>query len=187
VTAVTFVFFDYTCPYSRRMSDLLDSAGVEQVRWRPFALAESNRDDEGAPVWERPEALSRPALLALALHEAVISDGGDVDHFRREVFAAFGQRRVAPEELYAVAEAAGARPDEDAVRAKLLAVAASHEMGRAAGVFGTPTIVTDGGQLGFVKLTGLPADLGARRRLLQVAITAINDCPDLSEIKRPTA
>lgn len=185
MAAVTFVFFDYTCPYSRRMSDLLDSVGVEQVQWLPFALTESNRDDEGAPVWERPEALSRPALLALALHQVVISDGGDVDHFRREVFTAFGQRRVAPEELYAVARAAGAHPGEDAVRGKLLAVAASHEMARAAGAFGTPTIVTDGGQLGFVKLTGLPADIEARQRLLHVALTAINDCQDLSEIKRP--
>jgi hypothetical protein len=54
VVAVKFVYFDYTCPYSRRLSDLLGGLGASGVRWRPFVLAEQNRDDdEGAPVWER--------------------------------------------------------------------------------------------------------------------------------------
>lgn len=154
------VFFDYTCPYSRRLS-------------------------------ERPGALTHPALLALGLHEAVIADRGDIDRFRRSVFTAFAQRRVEPEELYGLAQAAGAGVDvagvdEAAAHWKLTAVAASHEMGRAAGVFGTPTVVTDGGHLGYLKLTDLPADPPARQRLVQVALTAVNDFPELSEIKRPT-
>ncbi len=186
MAAVTFVFFDYTCPYSRRLSDLLDALGATGVRWQPFVLAEQNRDEPGPPVWARPTALTRPALLALALHETVIADRGDADGFRREVFAAFGERRVGPEELYAAAEAAGVRPDEHTLRKKLLSVAACHELGRAAGVFGTPTVVTDDGRLGFLKLTGLPADAHARRRLLDTALTAINDFPELAEVKRPS-
>jgi hypothetical protein len=180
-----FVFFDYTCPYSRRLSELLDAVGATEVRWRPFVLAEANRDDEGPPVWERPTASLRPALLALALHEAVIAAGGDADGFRREVFAAFGERRVAPEELYAAAKTAGAQPDEHVVRTQLRAVAAAHELGRAAGVFGTPTVVTDDGRLGYLKLTDLPAAVQARRRLLDAALAVINDFPELAEIKRP--
>jgi protein-disulfide isomerase len=179
------VFFDYTCPYSRRLSELLDVVEAPEVRWGPFVLAEQNRDDQGPPVWQRPDALSRPALLALALHETVITQQGDINRFRRTVFAAFGERRVEPDELYAAARAAGVEADEGTVRRKLTAVGASHEMGRAAGVFGTPTVVTDGGCLGYLKLTGLPEGLDARARLVQVALTAVNDFPELAEIKRP--
>jgi hypothetical protein len=103
------VFFDYTCPYSRRLSELLDAVQAPEVRWGPFVLAEQNRDDGGPPVWQRPDALTRPALLALALHETVIGARGDVERFRRSVFAAFRDRRVEPEELYAAAAAAAAR------------------------------------------------------------------------------
>jgi hypothetical protein len=184
VVAVTFVYFDYTCPYSRRFSELLDAVGASGVRWRPFALAEQNRDDEGPPVWERPDALTRPALLALALHEAVAA-GGDGDRFRREVFAAFGERRVTPDELRAMAQAAGGRVDEPSVREGLARVAAAHQAARAVGVFGTPTVGTAGEQLGFVKLTGVPTDAGARERLLDTALTVLDEVPELGEIKRP--
>ncbi|SDY78406.1 DSBA-like thioredoxin domain-containing protein [Modestobacter sp. DSM 44400] len=184
------VFFDYTCPYSRRLSELLGAVEAPRVRWGPFVLAENNRDQDGPPVWQRPGALTRPALLALALHDAVIADRGDIDRFRRSVFTAFAQRRVGPEGLHGLAAAAGAGVDgagvdEAAAHRKLTSVAASHEMGRAAGVFGTPTVVTDGGHLGYLKLTDLPTALPVRRRLVQVALTAVNDFPELSEIKRP--
>jgi hypothetical protein len=63
-------------------------------------------------------------------------------------------------------------------------VAASHEMARATGVFGTPTVVTDSGCLGYLKLTALPAGPDARQRLLEAAISVV-DFPELAEIKRP--
>ncbi|MDP9433383.1 MAG: DsbA family protein [Actinomycetota bacterium] len=186
VVAVQVVYFDYTCPYSRRFSELLDGVGATGARWRPFALAEQNRDDEGPPVWERPDALTRPALLALALHESV-APSGDGDRFRREVFAAFGERRVTPDELRAMAQSAGGQIDEPSLREGLARVAAAHQAARAAGVFGTPTVGTAEEQLGYVKLTGVPAEPGARERLLQTALTVISDIPELAEIKRPTA
>lgn len=186
MTSTMLVFFDYTCPYSRRLSELLDAAEAPEARWGPFVLAEQNRDDDGPPAWERPDALTRPALLALALHETVITQRGDIDRFRRTTFTAFGERRVQLDELYAVARAAGAETDESSVRRRLTAVGASHEMARAAGVFGTPTVLTDSGSLGYLKLTGLPAGPDARQRLLQAALTAVNDFPELAEMKRPT-
>ncbi len=185
MAAVQVVYFDYTCPYSRRLSDLLDAVGASGTRWRPFALAEQNRDDEGPPVWERPDALTRPALLALALHESVAA-GGDADLFRREAFTAFGERRVTPDELRAMAQAAGGHVDEPSLREGLAQVAAAHGAARAAGVFGTPTVGTAEEHLGYVKLTGVPADAGVRERLLETALTVINDIPELAEIKRPT-
>jgi 2-hydroxychromene-2-carboxylate isomerase len=136
-------------------------------------------------VGARPEALTRPAVLALALHEAV-AVSGDADRFRREAFAAFGERRVRPNELRAMAQAAGGRVDERSLREGLAQVAAAHEAARAVGVFGTPTVGTTEEQLGFVKLTGVPADAGARERLLETALTVINDIPELAEVKRPT-
>lgn len=185
VVALESVYFDYTCPYSRQLSELLDALQVTGVRWRPFVLVEQNRGNESAPVWERPDALTRPALLALALHESVAA-GGDGDLFRREVFTAFGGRRVTPEELRAMAQHAGAQVDEPSLREGLARVAAAHQAARARGVFGTPTIGTTQEQLGYVKLTSVPAEHGARERVLETALTLINDIPELVEIKRPT-
>ena len=185
--ALASVFFDYTCPYSRRLSQLLDAVGERRVQWRPFVLAEANRDDEGASVWQRPDALTRPALLALALHEAVTGAEGDVGRFQAEVFTAFGDRRVTAEELHATAEAAGAKPDEHVLRRALAEVRASHDAARGGGVFGTPTVVTEDGLLGYLKLADLPAGGEARRRLLDVALTVVNNFPGIAEIKRPVA
>ena len=140
MVALASVFFDYTCPFSRRLGQLLDAVGETRIRWRPFVLAEANRDDEGVPVWEGSDALTRPALLALALHQAVTGVQGDVDRFRTEVSTAFGDRRVIVEELHEAAEAAGAKPDEHVLRRALGEVGASHEAARARGVFGTPPL-----------------------------------------------
>jgi hypothetical protein len=185
VVALESVYFDYTCPYSRRLSDLLVALQVTGLTWRPFVLAEQNRDDKGRPVWERPEALTRPALLALTLHESVAASG-DPDLFRRDVFTAFGERHVSPEELHAMAQKSGARVDEASLEQGLARVAASHAAARAVGVFGTPTVRTTQEQLGYVKLTSIPAEPGARQHLLETALTFINDIPELAEIKRPT-
>jgi hypothetical protein len=51
----------------------------------------------------------------------------------------------------------------------------------------SPNPSADDGRLGFLKLTGLPADAHARRRLLDTALTAINDFPELAEVKRPSS
>lgn len=186
MAAITVVWFDYTCPYSRRLSDLLDTLGTTGVRWRPFALAEQNRDDEGAPVWDRPEALTRPALLALALHETVVATG-DADRFRRETVAAFAQRRVRPDDLRALAEAAAAATDEAALREGLSRAAAGHEEAQAVGVFGTLTVATADDRLAYLKVTDVPADTDACRRIMDAALTVINDVPELGEMKRPSA
>ena len=79
------------------------------------------------------------------------------------------------------------RPGEYVLRRALAEVGASHEAARAGGVFGTPTVVTRDGLLGYLKLTDLPAGSQDRRRLLDVAITAVNDFPSIGEIKRPVA
>jgi hypothetical protein len=183
VVALESVYFDYTCPYSRRLSDLLIALQVTELTWRPFVLAEQNRGDEGRPVWERPDALARPTVLALALQESVAASG-DADLFRRDVFTAFGERHLTPEELLVMAKKSGARVDEVSLEQGLARVAASHEAARAVGVFGTPTVHTQE-QLGYVKLTSIPAEPGAREHLLESALTFINDIPELAEIKRP--
>jgi hypothetical protein len=186
VVALESVYFDYTCPYSRRLSDLLVALQVTGPTWRPFVLAEQNRDDKGRPVWERPDALARPAVLALALHESVAASG-DADLFRRDVFTAFGERHLTPEELRAMAQHAGAQVDDASLQKGLARVAAAHRAARAGGVFGTPTVRTTQEQLGFVKLTSVPAEPAARQRILETTLIVINDIPELAEIKRPTA
>jgi 2-hydroxychromene-2-carboxylate isomerase len=183
--SVTFVFFDYTCPYSWRLSRLLDGAGIAGVRWRPFLLAEHNRTGGAGPVWEQPEATSRVSVLALALHEAVISAGADADGFRRATFAAFSDGRVTAGALVGLAEDFALQVDEAVLARSLRAVAAHHEAARAAGVFGTPTVVANNGLLGYVKLAAVPEQPDECRRVSAHVISAVGDMPEVTEIKRP--
>lgn len=183
--SATFVFFDYSCPYSARLSRLLDGAQVSGVRWRPFLLAEHNRADGGPPVWEQAEATSRVSVLALSLHEAVVAAGADADDFRRAAFATFADGRVTADTLVDLAGGFLPGIDEALLARSLRAVAAHHEAARAAGVFGTPTVVTDNGLLGYVKLSSVPEQPEECRRLSARLLTAVGDMPEVSEIKRP--
>lgn len=183
--SATFVFFDYSCPYSARLSRLLDGAQLSGVRWRPFLLAEHNRADGGPPVWEQPEATSRVSVLALTLHEAVISAGADAVGYRRAAFAAFTDGRVTTDTLVDLARGFVPEVDEALLARSLRAVAAHHEAARAAGVFGTPTVVTDNGLLGYVKLSAVPEQPEECRRLSAQLLAAVGDMPEVAEIKRP--
>lgn len=72
------VFFDYTCGFSQRARHWLDALPDVEVCWRPFSLLEVNRRAEGPPVFERAEHAQNVSLTALAVHEAVRADGGDL-------------------------------------------------------------------------------------------------------------
>lgn len=183
--SVTSVFFDYTCPDSSRLSQLLDGAGVTGVQWRPFLLAEHNRTDGDLPVWEQPSATARVSVVALALHEAVSSAGADADGFRRAVFAAFSDGRVTADMLLALAERFTLQVDEALMNAALRAVAAHHEAARRSAVFGTPTVATDNGLLGYVKLVVVPAQPEECRRVCRHIVSTVGDLPEVAEIKRP--
>ena len=176
------VYFDFTCPYSRRTGAWLRALD-EPVRWRPFLLRESNRRDEGAPEWERDDALTHPSVLALALHEAVARAGGDADRFRWRLMDLLDTAKVGVDMMREIADAACAGPlTEHDVRAGLADVAASHTEGAALGAFGTPTLAAGGTAL-YLKLTTLPP--AERSRHVRDAVVAVLlDLPEIGELKR---
>jgi hypothetical protein len=56
------VYFDFTCPYSRRAGRWWRELG-EPARWRPFLLRENNRDGDGPAEWDREGALRHVSVL----------------------------------------------------------------------------------------------------------------------------
>ncbi len=77
------VFFDYTCGYSNRVRHWLDALEDAELDWRPFSLLEQNSGDDGTPVFEQAQYADNPSLIALAVHEQVRAQGGDLDAYRR--------------------------------------------------------------------------------------------------------
>ena len=150
------VFFDYTCGFSNRARHWLDQLENVQVAWRPFSLLEQNRHD-GLPVFDQPDLKDNASLIALAVHEAVHADGGDLDGYRRRMFTAWHEEtgRLSTEDIIGFGRDAGLSGfDPDTAFALLTA---DHAAGRKLGVFGTPTLVFDDGRAAFVKLDAVPA------------------------------
>lgn len=177
------VYFDFSCPYSRRTARWLGGLD-EAARWRPFLLRESHRDDDGPADWDRPDALARISVLALALHEAIDDVQGDTASYRSRAVDAFDAGRVDGQLLRALAqEAAGRRLDDQALRDGLGRVAASHRDAVALGVFGTPTLV-DGDAIAYLKLAEQPAPDRAIA-VLDAVLTVLRATPEVQEIKRP--
>lgn len=156
------VFFDYTCPYSYRALPWIEAvvrgAGDVAVCWRTFSLKEANRD-HGTPSPFDDFEIPSISVLALALAQAARE--ADFDRYHRSVFEAMHHdgRRLSEEELLALAAAAGvdvAAFERDRAR-WLAAVAQDHRDGVVHfGVFGTPTLVLDEGEVVFVKLASTP-------------------------------
>lgn len=180
------VWFDYTCGYSYRAQRWLDTPGVLRdvdLVWRPFSLLEQNRHGEGEPVFEQPTLRDNVSLIALSVHQAVRSAGGDVDGYRRRMFAAWHEEpgRLATEDIVDFGREHGlAQFDRSAA---LESLAAEHAEARQLGVFGTPALVYGPGQAAFVKLDDVPTDgstlwASARRLALEE--------PTLREWKRVT-
>jgi hypothetical protein len=177
------VYFDFTCPYSRRTGRWWRELD-EPARWRPFLLRESDRDDDGPAEWDRDDALHRVSVLALALHEAVDAAGGGTASYRWRAIDAFDAGRVDGQALRALAaDAAGEDLDGQALREGLTRVARSHQDAVALGVFGTPTLA-DGGARAYLKLAEQPA-AGRARAVHDAVLAVLAGTPEVAEIKRP--
>ena len=177
------VYFDVTCPYSRRAGRWWRELG-EPARWRPYLLRESHRNDDGPAEWDRADALVHLSVLALALHKAVEAAGGDTASYRWRAIDAFDAGRVDGPALRALAtDAAGQDLDSEALREGLARVARSHQDAVGLGAFGTPTLV-DGGARAYLKLAEQPAP-GRARPVLDAVLAVLSGTPEVAEIKRP--
>ncbi|SDY81830.1 Predicted dithiol-disulfide isomerase, DsbA family [Modestobacter sp. DSM 44400] len=179
------VFFDYTCGFSNRARHWLDHLDDVEVSWRPFSLLELHRADDGPTLFQQPDLADNVSLIALAVHEAVGAEGGDVDGYRRRMFTAWHEEpgRLSTEDILGFGRDAGLRGfDRDAAFA---ALAADHAAGQRLGVFGTPTLVFDDGQAAFVKLDAVP-DADRARPLWDTVSQLATAEPALREWQRVT-
>jgi hypothetical protein len=179
------VFFDYTCGFSNRARHWLDHLDDVEVTWRPLSLLQQNRGGDGPTVFQRPDLAENVSLIALAVHQAVRADGGDVDGYRRRMFAAWHEEpgRLSTEDIIGFGRDAGLRGfDRDTAFA---ALAAEHAEATALGAFGTPTLVFDDGQAAFVKLDAVP-DADRARPLWDTVSQLATAEPALREWQRVT-
>jgi hypothetical protein len=177
------IYFDFTCPYSRRTARWWRELG-EPGRWRPFLLREAHRNDDGPPEWDRDDALQHVSVLALALHEAVQATGADVDAYRHQAIDLFESGPVDAHTLRQLAARVTGRDlDEETTRAGLAGVAQAHGVALSLGVFGTPTFVGSTGAA-YVKLDQQPNTARARA-VHQAVVAVLDDTPEVAEIKRP--
>jgi hypothetical protein len=178
------VYFDYTCGFSDRARRWLDHLHDVDVTWRPFSLLELHRADDGPTVFQQHDLVDNVSLIALAVHEAVGADGGDA--YRRRMFTAWHDEpgRLSTEDIVGFGRDAGLRGfDRDAAFA---ALAADHADAAERGVFGTPTLVYEGGQAAFVKLDAVP-DADRARPLWDTVSQLATADPALREWQRVTA
>ena len=83
---VAAVWFDYGCPFSYLAQAWFDAAGA-RLDLRPISLAEAHRVSGSLPVWQMPVDRLDPVVLSLAGHELVREAGGDLDEYRRRMYA----------------------------------------------------------------------------------------------------
>ncbi len=179
------VFFDYTCGYSNRARHWLDALEDAELDWRPFSLLEQNSRDDGTPVFEQAQYADNPSLIALAVHEQVRAQGGDLHAYRRRMFTAWHEEpgRLSTQDIVDLGRDAGLRDfDRDAGFA---ALAVQHAEAAKLGVFGSPTLVLGPDQVVFVKLDAVPT-IDRARPLWEAVGHLAGSGQDLREWQRVT-
>ena len=190
------IYFDYQCPFVFRASRLIDAvektgARSLDVGWRYFSLTQVNTKDEGWTVWGAPE--TEPVRGRLAFKAAESARRQDrFETFHRALLRARHIERLDIDDAGVVAQVAeGAGLDPDRFRSDLADPAILSGLERdhtfavaELGVFGTPTLVFDGGGSAYVRLAESVVDDGALAvfdRLVSIAASE----PRILEIKRP--
>lgn len=152
------IHFDFTCRFANRLHLWLRALDVP-ADWRPFCLLEAKRDDPGPPVWEREEHSDNISLLMLAGHELTRRSGGDTDHYRSDVFAAWhgSDQHLDADDILGYISRAGGDADEADLAAGRSMVAEHHVSAVEHGVFGSSTIVFPSGRGSFIRFGAVPS------------------------------
>lgn len=163
------------------------------VSWRYFSLEQvNNKFGPDWKLWEQPESYPSRSRLCWKGAEAARKQGKEA--FERFHLALLGARHVDGKELTereTIVDAAGKaqldvdRFERDFDSANLDAVGRDHEAGVSTyGVFGTPTLVFEGGRSAYLRLRPLPPESemsAVWERLREV----VAERPYILEVKRP--
>jgi len=207
-TTVT-IYFDYMCPFAFRGVRLLTE--IEQtrpditVKWRHFSLEQVNAIGRGKDydwkVWEQPldykgiYRKTRGRLLRpfLASHAASLQGAEPFARFRLALFSTFHDDELDtsdPDVLLDVARRANL--DMDAFLANWQSqegrdrLRNDHLSGEEAGVFGVPTLIINGCEATYMRLSEYPpAD--ETQTLFDELMHTLCQRPYLQELKRAGA
>ncbi len=163
------------------------------VKWRYFSLEQVNqKNGPDWKLWEQPESYPSRARFCFKGAEAARKQGDDA--FSRFHLALLTARHVDGKELtdpQTIKDAAkSAELDMDKFErdfndATLDTVGRDHEEGvNTYGVFGTPTLVFEGGKAAYLRLRPLPAESEMTAVWDQLQ-NMISTRPYIQEIKRP--
>lgn len=178
-------FFDYTCGFANRAGAWLDQLGEVEVVWRPFSLLEARREDDGPPVWERPEHADNISLQLLAGHQAVRANDGEVDTYRRLAQRAWHHtdERLTVDHVMTFAAQAGVDMAEANIEEALESVGQEYRAAEALGVFGSPTLVLPSGAAVFLRLRDVPP-AGRAQAVLEAVRTVAEQAPEVQQLER---
>jgi predicted DsbA family dithiol-disulfide isomerase len=211
LTAIT-LYYDYQCPFAYRGVRLFTE--IEQTRpkitidWRFLSLEQINydlrehKDTDPWYIWAQDldyaplRGSSRQRILAafLASHAAAVQGTEAFTRFRLAVFSAYHdeERDISnPSTLLDIGRRVGLdlnafqthwRSTEARNRLRL-----DHEQGRSVGAFGVPTIVINGSEATYLRLTSYPTDPAERQSLFDHLVHTIVQRPYLQELKRASA
>lgn len=177
------VYFDFTCRFANRLHLWLGKLDVDP-QWLPFSLLEAKRNDDGPPVWQDPDHADNISLLMLAGYELVRDRGGESEHYRRRVFAAWhgSDQRLDASSVLGHAADAGVEADVDDLHDTLALVGDRHREAVDRGVFGSSTIVFRSGRGSFVRFSELP-DVDDGPAILSAVQTLAERAPGLDHLQ----
>jgi predicted DsbA family dithiol-disulfide isomerase len=190
------VFYDYLCPFVYRASVLLQNVSASgernlKVAWRYFSLAQVNSKDEGWTVWDAPPEDRVKGRNAFKGAEAARRQGR-FDEFHMPMLLARHRDRLDIDQVEVVERVAvDAGLDLDRFRRDVAdpgildALARDHQHGvTELGVFGTPTLVFQGGASAYVRLSE-PTESADALRVFDALVEVAAREPGILEIKRP--
>ena len=165
------------------------------VAWKYFSLEQVNQKaGPGVNVWDEPPGFRSTGLPAFKAAEASRRQGDDA--FRRFHLALLaevhekGRRPATPDVIEDAARGAGLDVErlrrDTADPALLRALERDHTEGVRQGVFGTPTLVFEGGRAGFLKMRPVPPD-GEMVQVFDDLRRLLTERPYIAEVKRPTS
>lgn len=163
------------------------------IQWRYLSLEQINqKEGEDWKIWEQPESYPMRGRYAFKGAEAARKQGDEAfDRFHLNLLAArhVDQKELTDKEtVFQAARDAGLdmdRFEQDFEAATLERIAKDHQEGvENYGVFGTPTLVFDGGKSGYIKMRPLPPEDELVDTWKQVK-AVVFDRPEIGEIKRP--